>query len=470
MFEFTPKLVDDSDEPLYLQLYKYIKNEIRIDKIEAGTKLPSIRKLAAHLQLSRNTIESAYQQLIAEGYVESRQRSGLFAVDIKGELFSAPNIPPAPSIIKGQKESGYPYDFRYGKIDVYSFPITVWRKLSNQCMRQDGMDALIYGDPQGEPELRYEIVKYLHQARGVYCSEDQVIIGAGTQQLLGLLCQLLGLNEHIVAMEEPGYDGAKAVFSNHGFRVQPVPLDEDGINIDQLIRSAAKIAYVTPSHQFPSGMIMSISKRMRLLQWACEHDGLILEDDYDGEFRYSGKPIPSLQGLDSTGKVVYFGTFSKSLLPSIRIGYMVLPASLMEIYEDRFQAYGQTVSKIHQLTLSEFMKNGYFERHIRKMRTVYLKRHNVLLSALKEIMGIRVKIIGEDSGLHLLIEVKSDYTEEELIARAARGGVRVYPSSRYWSDPTNIQHPTILLGFGGMTEEDNIRGVELLHKLWFKKD
>jgi GntR family transcriptional regulator / MocR family aminotransferase len=471
MLEITPVLDVNRKEPLYLQLYTYIKDEIYSGNIAPSIRLPSVRKLSDYLQVSRNTVEAAYQQLVAEGYVESRPRSGLYVAPMDKEPLFLQNSLPVPSQSGNEwsrNEAGAClYDFKYGTIDPDSFPYAAWRKAINQCVHPDEQELLFYGEPIGEYGLRAQIASYLRQARGVSCCAEQIVLGAGTQQSLGMVCQLLGADKRKIAMEEPGYDGARIVFENCGWSTAPIPLEDDGLSLEKLEKSEAKLVYVTPSHQFPYGMVMSITKRLKLLQWARECGGIIIEDDYDGEFRYTGKPIPSLQGLDAGENVIYMGTFSKSLLPSLRISYIVLPRRLMEEYKRKFGAYGQPVSRMQQKALQLFMESGEWERHIRRVRNIYHKRNFALLESIKTIMQEKVRIIGKDSGLHMLLEVRSRRSEEELIEAAEKYGVKVYPTSRYWVHPPKMEHPFILLGFGGLSEEKIEQGIRRLHEAWF---
>ncbi|MRG85947.1 MocR-like pyridoxine biosynthesis transcription factor PdxR [Salinibacillus xinjiangensis] len=466
--DFTFWLDEQSNEPLYLQLYQHIKEEIQYGNVGAGTKLPSIRRLSTHLSISKNTIEAAYQQLISEGYVESKERSGLYVVPVDGDIIPHQNI--EQHLFEedwNHEEKTYTYDFRQGRIDLDHFPFSIWRKLSNQSLLPEHKDTYLYGNPQGEPELRKEIAKYLYHSRGVNCSPGQIIIGAGIQQLLTLFGQLMDMKDKSVAIEDPAYDGAKMVFKSLGFNLHPIPLDDKGINVDHLVRSDAKVVYVTPSHQFPYGMILPYAKRLELLQWMVNTNGYIIEDDYDGEFRYIGKPIPALQGLDSAGKVVYLGTFSKALMPALRMSYMVLPKNLFLTFKEKFSAYEPTVSKIHQKTMQLFMENGHWDRHIRKMRKIYQSKHLTLTSGIQNIMGNKVRIIGSQSGLHILLKVNNNMSEGELIESAIRHEVKVYGTSKYWIDKHHTETPMILLGFGGLTEEQIYEGIVRLNKAWF---
>jgi GntR family transcriptional regulator / MocR family aminotransferase len=292
------------------------------------------------------------------------------------------------------------------------------------------------------------------------------VIAAGTQLLIQQLCCLFGLDGRAVAIEEPGYNGVRIVFQHLGFAVTPIPLEEDGIDVEALEASGARLVYITPSHQEPSGMVMPYAKRIRLLQWAARTGVYIVEDDYDGEFRYRGKPIPSLQGLDTEGRGVYLGTFSKSLLPSIRISYMVLPPALMDVWRERMSPYDQSASRIHQETLALFMKSGEWERHIRKMRTVYRKKHQAMLNALHAVMGGHIRIMGQDAGLSVTVEVYSDKTAEELTAAAASAGIRVYPTAPKWFRPPQNRLPAFQFGFVGLSVEEMDAGLRLLYEVW----
>jgi GntR family transcriptional regulator / MocR family aminotransferase len=469
MIEMTPILNNKDQTPLYIQLANYIKQEILAGKMKPGEKLPSKRKLADYLGLSLNTIQSAYEQLSAEGYVESKPRKGLFVTTFEDDRSLTTQVGPAKvGENHEQLSEKVAIDFNSGKVDLAQFPYAQWRKLTVQALYEDQGELFNTGNPQGERLLREEISSHLYASRGVRCSADQIIIGAGSQVLMGLLCLVIG-KEHSYALENPGYHRTKAVLHDSGVNTISIPLDEDGIEMTLLKNSDAKIVYVTPSHQFPKGMIMPISRRMELLGWAEETGGYIIEDDYDGEYRYKGQPIPSLQGLDTDGTVIYLGTFSKSLIPSLRISYMVLPPSLLKRYLENFTIYKQTVSRLHQDTLYRFMREGHWQSHLNKMRTLYRKKHAALMAAIKKYFGSKVDVIGENSGLHVVLEVETLLTETELIERALRVGVKVYPLSIYCDcdeEMASGQQPSVLLGFGGLSEKEIDDGVRLLKDAW----
>ncbi|WP_342440508.1 PLP-dependent aminotransferase family protein [Lysinibacillus sp. FSL K6-0075] len=465
MLEMTPNL--NSEEPLYLQLYNYIKAEIQNGNISAQSKLPSQRNLAQHLQISRNTVDAAYQQLLAEGYVVSKEREGLFVVDLEKGYFQATphHFEPQLTTQHKQERLAIKYDFNYGDINLKDFPFKIWRKLTMQSLDEEQAQLLLYGDPQGELELRNYMASYLYEARGVQCSADQIVIGAGLQFLMGIVCNLIGRNE-LFAMEDPGYYRVRHLFKDNAIKVKPISLDNHGIHIDQLRKNKIKAVYVTPSHQFPLGTVMPISRRLALLEWAKEENAYIIEDDYDGEFRYAGKPIPALQGLDSNDRVIYMGTFSKSLIPSIKLSYMILPRKLINIFH-RNNYYVQTVSRLHQHTLQLFMESGHWERHLNKTRNSYKRRYEALLKAIHQTFGENVKIYGASSGLHILLEPNNKMSEEELIDTAKMAGVRVYPTSIFYANSSILQPAKVLLGFANLAEDEIDTGIKLLNNAWF---
>lgn len=464
MLEMTPNL--NNEEPLYLQLYNYIKVEIQNGKIRAQSKLPSQRSLAKHLQISRNTVDAAYQQLLAEGYVISRARDGLYVVDLEKGYFQGGPHHFEPQLATQQKQDrpAIKYNFNYGDINLKDFPFKIWRKLSMQSLDEEQAHLLLYGDPQGELELRNYMTSYLYESRGVQCSAEQIVIGAGLQYLLGIVCNLIGRNE-LFAMEDPGYYRVRYLFKDNGIKVKPIPLDEHGIHIDPLRNNNIKAVYVTPSHQFPLGTVMPISRRLALLEWAKEEDAYIIEDDYDGEFRYAGKPIPALQGLDSSDRVIYMGTFSKSLIPAIKLSYMILPRKLIDLFHQNHY-YVQTVSRLHQHTLQLFIESGHWERHLNKTRNSYKRRYEALLKSIQQTFGENGKIYGASSGLHILLEPNNKMTEEELIDTAKMAGVKVYPTSIFYANPLVVQPAKVLLGFANLAEDEIDKGIKLLNNAW----
>lgn len=470
----TIPLNPQSKTPLYEQIYKYIKEEIRNGTITYQSKLPSTRSLANFLQVSRNTIDMAYSQLLSEGYIESKLKSGYYVCQITDMITLQTNIPTSNPIMSKQG-STYHYDFSPFAIDIHNFPYNTWRKLSKECLNNANNDLFLLGSKQGDSTFRFAIQKYLHESRGVQCSADQIIIGAGADYLLQLLTQLLQAtgqssectsNGCKIAMENPTYMQAYRIFSGLGVNTCCIPLDSSGMCIDKLEISKANVAYVTPSHQYPLGLIMPIKRRLSLLKWAnSSADRYIIEDDHDSEFRYKGKPIPALQGLDKNGKVIYIGTFSRAIAPAIRVGYLVLPLSLLSLYKERYNYYTSTVSRIDQSILTSFIQDGYFERHLNKMRKCYKTKHDILLNALK-IFNDKITIFGENAGLHLVVRFHYAIEEEELISLAAKSSIKLYGLKEHFiTFSPHHYEPTILLGYANLSEQQITEGITQLYML-----
>ena len=462
MKELTIPLQTHVKVPLYEQIYEYIKNDITDGKIFPGEKLPSTRFLAKHLQVSRSTVDLAYGQLLSEGYVSTRPGSGYFVCDIKNIYQQIPSL---DTEADHEMPAAYRYDFSPNVVEWSEFSMSYWRK-AIKCVLQEDMQTLFEpGVSQGEENLRRAVCDYLHQARGVDCHISQIIVGAGNEYLLMLLYQMLGA-DCCVAMESPTYRQAYQIFRNLGWQVLTVPMDEGGMLPEALWESGAQLAYIMPSHQFPLGSVMPMKRRMELLEWAGAGEGrYIIEDDHDSEFRYRGKPIPSLQGSDPWGRVIYLGTFSKSIAPAIRVSYLVLPPALAALYQERCGFYSSTVSRLQQQILYHFMKEGYFERHLNKMRSIYRGRHDMLLSALKEKPWVK-KIYGENAGLHILAALDTDKDEEALVEAAKARGLRVYGLDEYSIQGEEFRDmPVLLLGYAGLNEAQIKEGLVILEEV-----
>ena len=451
-----------SEVPLYEQLYEYIKNEVMNGRLPYQTKLPSKRKLAEFLQISENTVDTAYNQLTAEGYLEVIPRKGYFVMAYD-DLEFIPKVQ-MPNQKKENKVQ-LRYHFHPSQIDTSNFPFEVWRKLSRKFISIEQQEILLIGDSKGEYALRKEIANYLYHARGVICSAEQIIIGAGIEILLQQLLVLLE-DDTIYGVEDPGYHLIHRILKTYPKEVYPLAVDEDGLIIEGLEHSDIDVAYVTPSHHFPYGNILPVNRRVKLLNWAAASDKrYIIEDDYDSEFRYSGKSIPSLQSMDQSDKVIYLGSFSKSLMPSIRISYMVLPKHLLHRYETELSFYHSTVSRIDQLILAEFIKQGMFEKHLNRMRKVY--RHKLdLVGNILKVYNNQISIIGGHSGLHVVLVVNNGMTEKELVERAAAAKLKVYPLSSYMLVKNEDMLPTIVMGFAGIPEEEIEKAIHLLLASW----
>lgn len=465
MNELTINLRPKDKMPLYEQIYLYIKENIIAGKIPYQEKLPSTRLLAKHLEVSRSTVELAYEQLLSEGYIEAEPYRGYFVAQIEG-LYHLTREKETYVERKAEKTERYRFDFSPNGVDLRSFPYNAWRKLSKDILVDDKMELFRLGNPQGELSFREAICKYLYQARGVNCCPEQVIVGAGSDYLLMLLCSILG-REHIIAVENPTYKQAYRLFVSQSYPVIPIEMDKYGMRVSSLENMEADVAYVTPSHQYPTGIVMPMKRRMELLRWANEKEGrYIIEDDYDSEFRYKGKPIPALQGNDGNGRVIYLGTFSKSIAPAIRMSYMVLPEGLLRIYQSKCGFISSTVSKVDQLIVQHFVEDGYYERHLNKTRALYKSRHDLLIKGLQPLANM-CRISGEHAGVHLLLTFDGKVTEEALIGKAREAQIKVYGLSDYIIGEKK-KEATVLLGYANLSEDEIREAAEILCRVWRK--
>jgi GntR family transcriptional regulator / MocR family aminotransferase len=445
----------NSKIPLHIQLYNELKKDI-IKNLNIGDKLPSIRKTSSLYNLSKNTVESAYRQLYAEGYIESIPKSGYIVNDTNYEDFTPNNT---TNILEEIQIIQYQYDFTPARLSKDTFPIKLWKRLFIKAM-DESLDFGIYPEGKGELELRKEIAKYLISSRGVRCHENQVIISNGFGDSIGLLAKMLRNNHQLLAIENPGYYVPNQVFQDYGYKIDKIGVDENGIKLKQLNQSNAKIVYVTPSHHYPTGVSIPISNRLKLLEWAKEKNGIIIEDDYDSELSYSNRPIPSLQGLDNNDRVVYLGTFSKSLAPALRVAYMILPIHLLDKFEEYFDSFFPKVSLFTQKTLELFMKDGHWDRHLRKIRTLNRKKHNIMKDCLKKYLGDTMEIVVQGGGLSILINPIIPFDLEKLINLSESKKIKIYFTKGDWK--------AIRMGFGGFKEEEIEKAVIAFSKIWNK--
>lgn len=462
-------ILDNNDPvPLYKQLYNQIREHVLSGKLPADSRLPSVRDMAAELSASRNTVEGAYQELYAEGYIYSKPRSGYFvsALDREAAPLSLSRKPPGRDRFPGPP-SRFQYDFHPARLDPESFPAALWRKCLTDSLRESSRDLAQYRVPQGEWGLRCCIQAYLERSRGVVCDPEQIIICAGLQHGLDIVAQLLKDTHSTVAVENPGYPLPRSVFSNHSYDIIPVPVGPAGLDPEVLKAGNSTIVYVTPSHQLPLGYVMPVANRLTLIEWAESGEKYIIEDDYDSELRYHGKPIPSLQGLRPRGNIIYSGTFSKILSPALRISYLVLPHSLIPAYSRLFRDYFNSVSLLEQRALAKFIEQGHWERHVRRMRTAYKKKHDVLLQAVERHFGSRAVVVGQGAGLHVVLQLPGcTLGEAEIMDRARQKGIRLFPFSDFYVTG-KPDAGMVLLGFGGMTVEEIEQGVALLPPVCF---
>lgn len=463
----TYHLDPHSKTPLYEQLYRAVRADIMSGTLAGGTRLPSKRQLAANLRVSQITVETAYGQLLAEGYIVSEPRRGYF---VQKQL-AAPAQAQAPKAAAPHPYTApaddCKYDFRTNIVDTGCFPFATWARLSRSVLSEYSDRLLRATDPCGAAELRGQIARYLYDFRGINISPDNILVGAGSEYLMHLVIQLLG-RDRVYALENPGYRKLYQIFSDNGAAVRPLPLDKSGLRADALAASDASVVYLTPSHHFPLGTVMPAARRMEILRWASAAPGrYIIEDDYDSEFRYASRPIPALGELDHAGRVVYVNTFAKSLSPSLRIGYLVLPDALMARYHERFSLYSSTVPSFDQHTLAAFMRTGGFERHISRSRKVYQARRDALMTALdRELADLPHEVSRSEAGLHLLLHMRNGMLERELIERARAAGVRVYGLSAYYTPPVKPPKATLVLGYAGLTEQQINEAAALLRQAW----
>jgi len=451
----------EAPKPLYIQLYDAIKHEISTTFC-AGTKLPSVRKIATEYKISKTTVELAYQQLYAEGYIESIPKSGYFVADSLQEYAAssamvALNVSEAKPLIR--------YDFVPVRLTQDVFPLKLWKRLFIKAMQEE-LDFGAYGDRQGELGLRSEISQYLIKSRGVQCDASQIIVCGGLADSMNLVASLFKEHHHHIAIEHPGYPAISKIFGDYGYNIVPIEVNETGLNIDHLEATEAKIVYITPSHQYPTGVTMPIANRIKLLNWSKRVGGIIIEDDYDSELRYQNRPIPSLQGLDHEGNVIYVGTFSKSLSPALRISYLVLPHRYLEAYQNVYQERHQRccVALSTQKTLELFMAGGHWEQHLRKIRTLNRKKHDVMKEELKNALGSMIEIVSEGGGLAILIRPTLAIDLQKLRENALNEGIKLYCASDMYGETWEA----IRMGFGGLSEKEIVESIDLLKSVWLK--
>jgi GntR family transcriptional regulator/MocR family aminotransferase len=431
--------------PLYEALYRCIREDILSGRLAAGQKLPSKRALAAHLEVSTITVETAYSQLAAEGYLCSREKVGYFVEAVETVH---PATPPEPVITRETKTPG---------VDLTAnapaqFPFSVWNRLQRQVLLDFGDQLLEPVPHQGVAALRQAIAAHLAAFRGMQVHPENIIIGAGTDFLYNLLLQLLG-KDRVYALEEPGYGKIRRIYDTAGATTESAPMDENGVIPEAL--GEKRVLHISPSHHFPTGIVTPMPRRLALLKWAAATDSLIIEDDYDTEFRFDTHPISAMYSPDENGRVIYMNSFSKSLAPSIRIGYMVLPPALMAAFREKLGFYSSTVSGFEQHTLARFLQEGYFEKHINRMRKAYKSKRNRLVELLKASpVADKITILEQDAGLHFLLRVKTELEDEELKRRWRAAGIRIRALGDYYHGQTPPEARRCLVAdYSGLTEE-----------------
>jgi GntR family transcriptional regulator / MocR family aminotransferase len=473
---FVIPLLNDR-EPLSRQIYLWFRQAILRRVMVNAERLPSTRELAEQLHVSRTVVVLAYEQLLAEGFVIGRAGSGTYVADVLAadRAGARPNrlkvrlsrygraVGAAAKInIPGKPLPQLRYDFAYGRSDVEVFPFEMWRRMLLRHARKASIRALDYGPTGGSAALREAISVHLRRSRAVICDPSQVIVVSGSQQALDLVARVLIDPGDRIAVEDPCYQGTREVLRTCGARILPVPVDRDGLNPARL-PDQTRMVFVTPSHQFPTGAILSLPRRLSLVDWAKRTDALVVEDDYDGEYRYEDQSLQSLQGLDTAGRVIYIGTFSRTIFSSLRIGYLVVPKPLISVFTSAKWLCDRHTATLEQETLSEFITSGLYERHLRRVRRRNAARRTALRDAIAKYLANRVEVTGFGAGAHVVLWPSSRISENAAIAAAASLGVGVYGLSPYFLTRPNAKG--LLLGYSRMKEADIREGVRRLSEV-----
>lgn len=439
------------NEPLYVRIYLQLKQMIIEGKYTEHQKMPSKRKLAQTLKVSPLTVDQAYQQLIVEGYVYSIEKSGFYANKYT-DMFTQPQTKKVKKQTEEIEAQSYAYSFETHTVDTSLFPQATWAKLARQVLSENHQQLLNESNPKGLFLLRKEIARYLEIYRGMHVDINQIILGSGSTSLIGLIVEILGRNNHY-AMENPGYPKIYQLFKSNDVKLSLISLDASGLSIDSLKSSDASIVHITPSHQYPSSIVMPISRRIELLQWASEKiNRYIIEDDYDSEFRYQGKPIPAIHGLDQSDSIIYMNTFTKTLAPSFRINYMVLPKRLLSRYESISSYHGCTVPNLDQHILYKFMNEGHFERHVNRMKNIYKQKIDMIIRILSKYTEF--SIYGHDSGLHFVLEIHKKIDEQELLIYLEKLNIKILSMKDYYNEFVSFQPLQLIIGYAGIPMDE----------------
>ncbi|HIU63965.1 MAG TPA: PLP-dependent aminotransferase family protein [Candidatus Avacidaminococcus intestinavium] len=450
MLDLDFTLTRQTTVPLYKQLAEHIKKEIRQQHLKSADKLPSIRKLAAVLNLSRTTVENTYNLLLTDGYIISQPQKGYLVVNLQETETPlivpsfAPKIPEPPL-----------YDFANNYIDIHTFNTALWRRCTNNTLKTPANIAS-YGEAQGESKLREALATYSYESRGVLAAPEQIVIGAGLQSLLAILLNTLPITNKKAAFEPPGFAKAELIFASAGWQVEQFTMQ------DLETQTLPPLLFISPTNPY-KGTMLTANERIELLNWAKHTNGFIIEDDYNGEFRYFARPTGALQGLEGGDNVIYFGSFSRLLMPSLRISYMVLPSKLLPYYREKSLLFNQTSSTIEQLTLAEFIAAGHLGRHVRRLRKLYAQKNILLRQYLQEIFGERIEVTAYTSGLHIKLRIKTATSGKLLYQKALTIGVRIISLPQ----TPQMVFPEILLSFAGIKEEELKPALLLLRKAWF---
>lgn len=459
----TYSLEKDGGESLYTQLYACIRRDILSGTLSPRQKLPSKRALAQHLEVSVITVKNAYEQLAAEGYIYTVEKKGYYVSPLESPL---PPAAPPPLVSERPAEPVF-LDLATGSLDRLYFPFTVWSRLMRQTILEEDTELLRSTPYNGAPALRRAIAAHLRQFRAMDVDPEQIIIGAGTELLYTLIIQLLGRDKRY-AVEDPGYGKIAKIYQAHQVPLCRVGLDGGGLDITLLRRQPADVVHISPSHHYPTGIVMPITRRQELLRWAAEQpERYILEDDYDSEFRFVGRPIPTLFSVSENQRVIYLNTFSKTIAPSIRISYMILPPQLLARYRERLGFYACTVSSFEQYTLARFLVQGRYEQHLNRMRTRYRQKRDAVIDAIgSSPLSGRVEVWEQDAGLHFLMHLHTELGDDALRQRAEAAGLRLALLSDYYSRPDTAPQHILVVNYAGIDMDRLPEGLRRLAQIW----
>lgn len=471
--ELLLSLRSSDQAPLYQRIYSQVRESILSGRLPAGERIPSTRELATRHKISRNSVNLAYERLLSEGYLEARRGSGTYvmrlfpgrvehnrgmSLESREPIGLSEHARNLEKWVYAPPSLGLPYDFRPGMPSLEYFPLALWRRIVARHLKHLSPDLARYGLAAGYRPLREAIAAYLRRSRAVNCDPEQIVVTSGSQQALDLLARLLVLRGQQVAIENPCYPAAVAAFRAVGANLNPISVDDEGIVVSDLPRDI-RLLYVTPSHQYPTGVFLPLPRRLQLLEWARKYRTVVIEDDYDCEFRYGGRPVESLQGLDQSGLVIYVGTFSKVLFPTLRLGYVVLPASLVKPFLALKWISDRHTSGMEQRFIADFMLQGHFERYLRSMLKIYEERRNTLTESLTKLAQNRIRVSHSVAGLHLTGWIKGKIDMARLARLAAESGVGIYPLTPYF---LKQPRPGLLFGYSAISPDDIRRGIRRL--------
>ncbi|UWG98174.1 PLP-dependent aminotransferase family protein [Dehalobacter sp. DCM] len=458
-------ILNNNGRSLYEQLYEALRQSILQGDLKENDALKPIRVLAEELQISNNTVSKAYLQLLDEGYIRSVQGSGYYVENVETLEISRALAGTVPEkIVKSgnssegaasEQSAQLKYDFNYASFESSFFPWTKWRKYTLDAMLEESyaMD-IAYECNKGNVKLRESLCNYVNTSRGVKCTLDQLVISAGTQFAMDIILELLPEEIHTIGVEDPSFIGMQKIFTNKRFSIKMLPLTDSGIDMDALENSKCQLLYLTPSHQFPTGVTTSLTKRLQILEWAKKNQAYIIENDYDNEFLYGEKPLPSIGSLSSGQNVIYLSTLSKVLSPSIRCAYFVLPYNLMAVYQEKYKYYNSSLPTYHQTALAYFIRDGHLERHVRKLSQLHRRKYEIFKKVMQEQLADSVKIYPTPAGSHVLIQIMGCMNQEDLINKMRLRGFGIYGTKVYWQNQQKAPENIFLFGFNSLPEEE----------------